>query len=119
MSIGMDELKKLFQDFRWIDDIPEDQDKRDEICVEAKAALLLEANIDSEMMSAFLRMDGEMTGQCLPQPISFNLTDPYDKNKVTVITLKFFEFGKLNEFQKYWGPQVMPTSQSGAFSLKQ
>ena len=31
-----EDLKKIFQNFRWIDDIPEDQNRRDEICVEAK-----------------------------------------------------------------------------------
>ena len=55
MRIGQEELKSVLQNFRWIDDIPEDQNKRDEICVEARTALLLEANIDSEMMPAFIR----------------------------------------------------------------
>ena len=43
MAITNDELKELFENFQWIDDIPEDQAKRDEICLEAKAALLIEA----------------------------------------------------------------------------
>ena len=38
------ELKELFENFQWIDDIPEDQAKRDEICLEAKAALLIDDN---------------------------------------------------------------------------
>ena len=29
MAITFDELKELFSDFQWIDDIPEDQAKRD------------------------------------------------------------------------------------------
>ena len=36
MAITFDELKELFANFQWIDDIPEDQAKRDEICLEAK-----------------------------------------------------------------------------------
>ena len=43
-----EELENIFQNFRWIDDIPEDQFRRDEICLEARAALLLEANCASE-----------------------------------------------------------------------
>ena len=35
MAITFDELKELFANFQWIDDIPEDQAKRDEICLEA------------------------------------------------------------------------------------
>ena len=56
MSNSYDELKKIFQDFQWIDDIPEDQAKRDEICLEAKAALLIEANCTSERFPAFIRL---------------------------------------------------------------
>ena len=54
MSNSYDELKKIFQDFQWIDDIPEDQAKRDAICLEAKAALLIEANCTSERFPAFI-----------------------------------------------------------------
>ena len=36
MRIGQEELKSVLQSFRWIDDIPEDQNKRDEICVVAR-----------------------------------------------------------------------------------
>ena len=53
MAITNDELKDLFENFQWIDDIPEDQAKRDEICLEAKAALLIEANCTSERFPAF------------------------------------------------------------------
>ena len=55
MRISHEDLKDLFKRFRWIDNIPEDQEKRDEICMKAKAALLLEANMNSEMFPAFLR----------------------------------------------------------------
>ena len=44
MSVSYDELRELFGNFQWIDDIPEDQAKRDEICLEAKAALLIDDN---------------------------------------------------------------------------
>ena len=50
-----EELKRIFQDFHWIDNIPEDQVRRDEICMEARAALLLEANCASERFPAFVR----------------------------------------------------------------
>ena len=36
MSVSYDELRTLFENFQWIDDIPEDQEKRDEICLEGK-----------------------------------------------------------------------------------
>ena len=44
MTISYNELKELFENFQWIADIPEDQAKRDEICLEAKAALLIADN---------------------------------------------------------------------------
>ena len=56
MAITFDELKELFSDFQWIDDIPENQAKRDEICLGAKAALLIEANCTSERCPAFIRL---------------------------------------------------------------
>ena len=49
------ELQEFFKDFQWIDNIPEDQVARDKICLEAKAALLIEANRDSERFTAFIR----------------------------------------------------------------
>ena len=58
IPVSYDELKELFANFQWIDDIPEDQKKRDEICleVEAKAALLIEANCTGERFPAFIRL---------------------------------------------------------------
>lgn len=44
MAISNDELRALFENFQWSDDIPENQAKRDEICLEAKAALLIADN---------------------------------------------------------------------------
>lgn len=56
MPVSYDELKELFANFQWIDDIPEGQAKRDEICLESKAALLIEANCTSERFPAFIRL---------------------------------------------------------------
>ena len=56
MAITNDELKELFKNFQWIDDIPEDVSRRDEICLEAKAALLIEANCTSKGFPAFIRL---------------------------------------------------------------
>ena len=36
MRISHEELKDLFKRFRWIDNIPEDQEKRDKICMETQ-----------------------------------------------------------------------------------
>ena len=109
-----EDLKKIFQNFRWIDDIPEDQNRRDEICVEAKAALLLEGNITSEMMPAFLRLDGGKSGCRLPEPVSFTLSDCYGKK--TNVSLQFFGFGEENDFQKLWGPSASPGDTGEFFS---
>ena len=68
-----EELKRIFKDFHWIDNIPEDQVRRDEICMEAKAALLLEANCTSERFPAFIRNAQKSNGEkCyrLPQNIA-------------------------------------------------
>ena len=43
MDNTCDALKDILKNFCWIDNIPEDQFRRDKICMEAKAALLLEA----------------------------------------------------------------------------
>ena len=50
-----EELENIFKNFRWIDNIPEDQYFRDKICLEARAALLIEANCASERFPAFVR----------------------------------------------------------------
>ena len=82
MRINHEELKDLLQYYRWIDNIPEDQNKRDEICVEAKAALLLEANINSEMFPAFLRRKKinkyrDEDFYVLPIPVTFEIEQIY------------------------------------------
>ena len=118
MRISHEELKDLFKHFRWIDNIPEDQNKRDEICVEAKAALLLEANINSEMMPAFLRRE-KVESQYypnrykLPHPVTFETQEPIitqdykviPVNTSRLITLEHFDFwGKNDKMGKLWGP---------------
>ena len=73
MSNSYDELKKIFQDFQWIDDIPEDQKKRDKICLEAKAALLIEANCTSERFPAFIRLAEKVGDKYkLPESVSIH-----------------------------------------------
>ena len=118
MRISHEDLKDLFKRFRWIDNIPEDQEKRDEICVEAKAALLLEANIKSEMMPAFLRREKfepqkHSNRYELPYPVTFETQLPLttkDFNVVKVetprlITLQHFDFlDKNDKMGKLWGP---------------
>jgi len=61
MGSSLEKLKERLEGFRWIDDIPEDQNRCDEICLQGKAALLIEANVDSEMFSAFIRL-GKCSG---------------------------------------------------------
>ena len=114
MRISHEELKDLFKHFRWIDNIPEDQNRRDEICMEARAALLLEANINSEMMPAFLRRE-KVESQYypnrykLPHPVSFEIVQtrgnvPYGKTP-RPITLQHFDFGgKDDKMGKLWRP---------------
>ena len=58
-----EELENIFQNFRWIDDIPEDQNKRDENCLEARAALLIKANCTSERFPAFIRNAQKSNGE--------------------------------------------------------
>ena len=73
MAITNDELKELFANFQWIDDIPEDQAKRDEICLEAKAALLIEANCTSERFPAFIRLAEKIGDKYkLPERVSIH-----------------------------------------------
>ena len=101
MRINHEELKDLFKRFRWIDNILEDQNRRDEICVEARAALLLEANINSEMFPAFLRRKKidkyrDLDFYALPHPVSLKIEQIYTywgcEKKVITITLPHFEY---------------------------
>ena len=73
MTVSINELKDLFENFLWIDDIPEDQAKRDEICLEAKAALLIEANCTSERFPAFIRLAEKVGDKYkLPESVSIH-----------------------------------------------
>ena len=124
MRIGQEELKSVLQNFRWIDDIPEDQNKRDEICVEARTALLLEANIDSEMMPAFIR--GERDERIskphhykLASPITFDVEedDPSWGKRTRSVAVRYFEYGCLNESKKFWGPARISDASSNGWSV--
>ena len=51
-----DELKDFFiNSFIPIDNIPENTIRRDSICMEARASLLIEANCTSEYFPAFMK----------------------------------------------------------------
>ena len=108
-----EELKELFQNFRWIDDIPEDQNKRDEICLEARAALLIEANCTSERFPAFIRNAQKSNGEkCykLPQDVVFSCKTCDDSGKEITVSYTIFSFeaGKNNHDGKYWGMELVP-----------
>ena len=50
------QLKEFFVDFfSPIDNIPEDTVRREQICMEARASLLIEANCTSERFPAFMK----------------------------------------------------------------
>lgn len=102
-----EELKRIFQDFHWIDNIPEDQVRRDEICMEAKAALLLEANCSSERFPAFVRNAVKsFTDKNYQLPEAITIQHEIDSYNGTMayLTCSTFETGKLNYSGKYWGP---------------
>ena len=106
MAISNDELKELFENFQWIDDIPEDQKKRDEICLEAKAALLIEANCTSERFPAFIRFAKKSFQEnCyhLPENVEFQAKASLYDDRIVNISCDEFEVGKLNPYGKYWG----------------
>ena len=75
MNIEYKTLKDIFCNFHCIDNIPEDQKARDKICLEAKAALLLEANCNSERFPAFVRNSIKQftdKNYQLPEAITYN-----------------------------------------------
>ena len=109
MSIGHEELKQMLRELRWIDDIPEDQPRRDEICLQGKAALLLEANIDSAMFPNFIRScerdQSHPDCYCLPEPFSFVLQDQNSPDTIKwTVTGKYFNIVKNNQGRKTLGP---------------
>ena len=101
-----EEMKQVFQNFRWIDDIPEDQVRRDKICMEAKAALLIEANCTSERFPAFIRLAEQAPGEkcyLLPDVVSIrDYASCYNSNIMATVTCEAFEVGKVNPQGKYW-----------------
>ena len=106
MTVSINELKELFESFQWIDDIPEDQVKRDEICLEAKAALLIEANCTSERFPAFIRLAKKSSYEnCyfLPESIKFQAKASYYDDRIANISCDEFEVDKLNPYGRYWG----------------
>ncbi len=115
MAITFDELKELFANFQWIDDIPEDQAKRDEICLEAKAALLIEANCTSERFPAFIRLAKKIGDKYkLPERVSIHCQET-DHNYTPIdfdISCDSFTVGKLRDYNKYWGMATC-TGQNG------
>ncbi|MBE6394805.1 MAG: hypothetical protein E7044_12235 [Lentisphaerae bacterium] len=81
-----EEMKQVFQNFRWSDDIPEDQVRRDKICMEAKAALLIEVICASERCPAFIRLAEQAPGEkcyLLPDVVSMrDYAGFYNSNQV-------------------------------------
>ena len=60
-----DELKEFFiNSFIPIDNIREDTARRDQICMEARASLLIEANCTSEYFPAFMKSGIPGSGGC-------------------------------------------------------
>ena len=99
MVITNDELKELFANFQWIDDIPEDQAKRDEICLEAKAALLIEANCTSERFPAFIRLAKKSFQEnCyhLPEIVEFQAKASLYDDRIVNISCDEFEILNIN-----------------------
>ena len=108
-----EELENIFQNFRWIDDIPEDQYLRDKICLEARAALLLEANCASERFPAFVRNAVKsFTNKNYQLPEAITIQHEIDSYNGTMayLTCNTFETGKLNYSGKYWGPVMSHTA---------
>ena len=108
-----EDMKQVFQNFRWIDDIPEDQVRRDKICMEAKAALLIEANCASERFPAFVRNAVKsFTNKNYQLPEAITIQHEIDSYNGTMayLTCNTFETGKLNYSGKYWGPVMSHTT---------
>ena len=99
MAITNDDLKELFENFQWIDDIPEDQAKRDAICLEAKAALLIEANCTSERFPAFIRLAKKSFHEnCyhLPENVEFQAKASRYDDRVVNVSCDEFEILNIN-----------------------
>jgi len=82
------------QDFVPIDNIPEDTARRDAICMEARASLLIEANCTGERFPAFMKC-GRYTpdGWVYPFPRTVTITSPVkDMGQVYELEWHFKEF---------------------------
>ena len=113
MNIEYEALKDIFCNFHCIDNIPEDQSARDKICLEAKAALLLEANCSSERFPAFVRNAVKQftdKNYQLPEAITIQRKIDPDSNTIAYLTCSTFDTGKLNDSGKYWGPGIDHTT---------
>ena len=113
------ELQEFFKDFQWIDNIPEDQSARDKICLEAKAALLIEANRDSERFSAFIRNSKKSHNDKSYQlPDKIYLEDINYDNHTLSLTCNSFELYNKEQNGQYWGPEIITTSEEKYFNCQ-
>ena len=92
-----DELKDFFVDFFVpIDNIPENTTRRDSICMEARASLLIEANCTSEYFPAFMK-SGVPGSNCwiykFSQPWSCKCLHHFNNNYKLSWSFKEFEIG--------------------------
>ena len=92
-----DKLKEFFIDsFIPIDNISEDVARRDSICMEARASLLIEANCTSERFPAFMK-SGVPGSNCwiykFPQPWSCKCLHQFNNNYKLSWSFKEFEIG--------------------------
>lgn len=92
-----DELKDFFiNSFIPIDNIPENTIRRDSICMEARASLLIEANCTSEYFPAFMK-SGIPGSNCwiykFPQPWSCKCSYQFNNNYKLNWSFEEFEIG--------------------------
>ena len=117
--MNYEELQEFFKDFQWIDNIPEDQVARDKICLEAKAALLIEANRDGERFSAFIRNSKKSHNDKayqLSDKIYFEDIN-YD-NYTLSLTCNSFELYNKKQNGQSWGPEIITTSKEKYFNCQ-
>ena len=92
-----DELKDfLINSFIPIDNIPEDTSRREQICMEARASLLIEANCTNEYFPAFMQ-SGMPGSNCwiykFPKPWSCKCLHHFNNNYKLSWSFKEFEIG--------------------------
>ena len=92
-----DQLKEFLVDFfSPIDNIPEDTVRREQICMEARASLLIEANCTSEYFPAFMK-SGVPGSNCwiykFSQPWSCKCLHHFNNNYKLSWSFKEFEIG--------------------------